>query len=374
MITALADDRRLAIKTLFAAGTHADVRMPPGVEWLQCPHPVPDPRSVTAAKRALAIAANVADGECLVVLLSGGASAMMALPAEGITLDDKQQTIRTMLGEGADIAALNTVRKHLSGIKGGRLAVACRSSVLTLAVSDVIGDDLSLIGSGPGVADASTWHDAWEALQRHGGSRHAVTVREHLARGARGEIPETPKPGTPGMARASARVIGSRPDAIRGARAAAESLGYRVFVLEDAVAGEAREAGHAWFNRVARLVTGSASPVCVISAGETTVRVTGKGVGGRNQEFVLALVDAVAAHPRQLVAASIGTDGIDGPTDAAGALIDRSTAARARSCGLTPAVFLHDNNSYRFFERLDDLIRLGRTDTNVGDIQLLLAH
>ncbi|MBA3271023.1 MAG: DUF4147 domain-containing protein, partial [Acidobacteria bacterium] len=271
------------------------------------------------------------------------------------------------------IHALNTVRKHLSAIKGGRLAAACPGRVITLAVSDVRGDDLSVIGSGPAVADASTWHDASSALDRYGGSVHLPAVCNYIARGMRGELPDSPKPGSDSVARSKARVIASRLDAVRGARSAAESLGYRVFVLDDEVAGEARDAARGWFAAAIRLVAPSSVPVCVVSAGETTVRVTGGGRGGRNQEFTLALADAVADLSRGVVVASVGTDGIDGPTDAAGALVDRSTTSRAQHLGMTPPEFLADNNSYAFFDRLGDLIRFGRTDTNVGDIQLLLA-
>jgi len=374
MVTAFAAHRPLAIKTMFAAGTHADARMPPEIEWLECPHPVPDARSVAAARRALDIAASVEENECLLILLSGGASAVMALPVEGITLQEKQESIQTMLHDGAGIDALNTVRKHLSAIKGGRLGAACRGRTVTLAVSDVIGDDVSVIGSGPGVADPSTWADALAALLQHGGSQHPAAVRDYLARGVRGEIPDTPKPGSPLLARTSAQVIASRPDAVRGAQAAAAAMGYNVIVLEGAVDGEARDAARIWFNRVRPLVEAEGRPMCVISAGETTVHVTGKGRGGRNQEFVLALVDQLAAESRDMVAASLGTDGIDGPTDAAGAVIDGSTASRARALGLSPAAFLGDNDAYRFFAHLGDLIHLGRTDTNVGDVQVLLAH
>ena len=372
MVTALAA-QNLSIKTLFAAGTHTDPRLPSQVEWRECAHPVPDARSVSAATRALEIARSVAEDECLLLLLSGGASAVMALPADGIRLADKQQTIRTMLLAGADIQALNTVRKHLSAIKGGRLAASCRGRVVTLAVSDVIGDDPSVIGSGPGVADPSTWHEAQSALEQYGGSTHLPAVRDYIARGVQGEVPETPKPGSSAVAGAVAHIIASRPDALDGARAMAESLGYRAIVLDDEVRGEARDAAHAWFQQATRHAATATEPICVLSAGETTVHVTGPGRGGRNQEFVLALVEAVAAAPREAFVASVGTDGIDGPTDAAGAMIDRSSAIRARSLGLAPRAFLAANNSYEFFTALGDLIRIGRTDTNVGDVQLFIA-
>jgi hydroxypyruvate reductase len=298
----------------------------------------------------------------------------MALPAAGVTLEDKQRTIRTMLLAGADIQALNTVRKHLSAIKGGRLAAACRGRALTLAVSDVIGDDLSVIGSGPCVADPSTWDDALFALERFGGPRHLPVIHDYVRRGCRGEIEETPKPGSPAVRNGEIRVIASQWDALAGAHAAATSLGYQVFQLEDAVDGESRDAAAGWFEAAATVLDSVKTPVCVISAGETTVQVTGPGSGGRNQEFALALVERIGAVQRETVAASVGTDGIDGPTDAAGAIVDSNSAGRARTLGLSTQAFLEANNSYVFFDRLGDLIRLGRTDTNVGDIQVLLAH
>jgi hydroxypyruvate reductase len=224
------------------------------------------------------------------------------------------------------------------------------------------------------VGDPSTWADVAVALQRYGGDRHSPRVRELVERGARGEVPETPKPGSPALARVEAHVIASRPHAVRGARDAAEGLGYRVFILPDPVLGEAREAALTWWDQVASHVGSHEGPVCVLSAGETTVRVTGRGRGGRNQEFVLALADVAAREKRELVAASVGTDGIDGPTDAAGALVDPTTRARAAAVGLTADECLADNDSYDFFAVLGDLIHLGRTDTNVGDVQVLLVR
>jgi glycerate 2-kinase len=374
MATAIVNQRGLHLDTVVAIGTHRDATLPPHVEWHESAHPIPDGRSVAAAERALEVAAAVAPGECLVLLLSGGASALMALPHQGISLADKQDCVRTMMLAGADIGALNTVRKHLSAIKGGRLAAACRGTTLTLAVSDVVGDDLSVIGSGPGVADATTWADAASALERFGGARHSRAVRALIARGVRGEIEETPKPGDVALARSQAHVIASPRHALHAAGVAAASLGYDVLTLRDAVTGEAREAAAQWLGQVEKQLTpADRQPRCVLAGGETTVHVTGAGRGGRNQEFVLALVDRIAAFSRDIVIASIGTDGIDGPTDAAGALADRSTRERASALGFSPEAFLNDNNAYEFFAVLGDLIHLGRTDTNVGDVQILLA-
>lgn len=363
----------IPLRSIMAIGTHAGPDLPDNVEWHQSAHPFPDERSVAAGRRALEVASRVAPDECLLILLSGGASALMAVPADGLSLEDKQQTVRTMMLAGADIYALNTVRKHLSRVKGGRLAAACAGATLTLAVSDVIGDDLSVIGSGPGVPDASTWRDAASALEQFGGARHLESVREFMRRGLDGQIPDTPKPGDRVAARSEAAVIASQRDAIEAARAAAERAGYRVVVLEAPVRGEARESAPLWYARVGELASAVDGAVCVLSSGETTVRVTGSGRGGRNQEFVLALAETIAHADRELVVASIGTDGIDGPTDAAGALVDRTTQVRAGQHGLTPAAILADNNAYDFFAILGDLIHLGPTDTNVGDVQIFLA-
>jgi hydroxypyruvate reductase len=276
-----------------------------------------------------------------------------------------------MMAAGADIQALNTVRKHLSRVKGGRLAATCAGRTLTLAISDVVGDDLSVIGSGPGVADASMWVDAARALDRCAAG--SASVRALVARGVAGELPETPKPGDAALARVSAYVIGRRVDALAGAQAAAERLGYRTLALRDAVTGEARQIAGAWLARVSALAAGARRPVCVLSGGETTVRVRGTGRGGRNHEFALALARSVARLDGPAVAASAGTDGIDGSTDAAGAIVDSSTLARAAAKALAdPERYLDHNDSAAFFEPLGDTIQTGRTDTNVGDMQILL--
>jgi hydroxypyruvate reductase len=374
MATAIANLPGLRLQTMVAIGTHRMAKLPAIVEWRESAHPIPDDRSVAAAERAIAVAAAVGPEEDLLLALSGGASALMALPIPGITLAAKQECIRTMMLAGADIRALNTVRKHLSPIKGGRLAAACRGRTLTLAVSDVVGDDLSVIGSGPGVADATTWVDAAAALEQFGGARHARAVRDLMARGVRGDIGETPKPADAALARSQAYVIASQRHAVDAAADAATACGYQVVRLREPVTGEARDAARQWFRNVeAVLKQRRGAPLCVLSAGETTVRVTGTGRGGRNQEFVLALVDAIAEGSSDLLLASVGTDGIDGPTDAAGALVDRFTRARASALGVAPEQFLVDNNSYEFFGLLGDLIHLGRTDTNVGDLQILLT-
>lgn len=344
-----------------------------GVPWVQGGHPYATAGSFAGALAALDLAAAVPVDGGLLCLLSGGASALMAAPLDGLALEAKQRAVKHVMTGGADIAALNALRKHLSRVKGGRLAAACRGRVVTLALSDVIGDDLSVIGSGPTVADASTWQDAAVAVERFGGwTGLDPDVRAVLEAGCRGARAETPKPGDPRLARSTAVVIGGRHEAMAGARRAAESRGYRVVVLEAPVRGEAREAAAAWWE-TARAAARAAGGTCaVISSGETTVHVRGRGRGGRNQEFAAALVGRLAAAPGATLAA-IGTDGIDGPTDAAGAIVDAGTAARAAAAGVEAGAALADNDCLPFLDATGDLVRLGPTGTNVGDLQVLLV-
>ena len=372
MAAAFVATPHLAIRQAIAIGTHEHADLPASVEWIEAGHPFPDSRSEAAGQRALAVAERVHSGEALVILLSGGASALMAAPISGISLADKIDTTRLMMASGADIHALNTVRRHLSRVKGGRLAAACVGTTITLAISDVVGDDLHAIGSGPGVPDTTTWADAAAALDRFGGDAHSDRVREVIRAGMAGEVPDTPKAGHPALKRSLARVIGSRVDAMNGARAAALDRGYRPFEITEPVTGEARIAGPAWFDRARKLIGPTARKVCVISSGETTVRVTGKGTGGRNLEFALSLADAISSVPHG-AAASIGTDGIDGTSGVAGGVVDSTTMTRAARAGLAPpGHYLAANDSFAFFAPLDDVVRLGRTDTNVGDLQVLL--
>jgi hydroxypyruvate reductase len=336
-------------------------------------HPIPTTASEEAGRAALALAQSLPADDELLILLSGGSSALMAVPAEGLTLDDKQKTTSALLRAGADIHALNTVRKHLSAIKGGQLAAATRATVTLLAVSDVVGDDLGVIGSGPAVADGSRFADALEILRRYGGERmFPQRVVQRLTKGAAGDVPETPKPGDPRLARTHAEVIGSRRDAMDGATTEASSRGYRVIRIDDAIVGEARRVAASHLRAVLALARGLGRPLCVVSSGETTVHVTGSGRGGRNQEFVLAAAELLNQTGSSIAIASAGTDGVDGPTDAAGAYADATTIDRALAIGMRPDQYLNENNSYPFFEALGDLIHTGPTRTNVGDLQVLL--
>lgn len=374
MLNAFAAGSSARVRSMLAVGPQRPPVLPDGAEWCSGGHPLPTEGSLDGARRALAIARASQPGDVLVVLLSGGGSALMALPAEGLTLGDKQRTAKTLMAQGADIHELNTVRKHLSAVKGGRLAGAAGGAVLTLAVSDVVGDDLSVIASGPTVPDDSTFAQALEVIARRGGAAaYPEAVIQHLQHGAAGRIAETPTTGDASLAQAMARVIGPQRGAIDGARQAAEALGYLVHVVREPVTGEARVSALAHVERVAAVAGTMGRPLCVISSGETTVTVTGEGKGGRNQEFAFAMAKTLGRLGARAVAASIGTDGIDGPTDAAGALVAPDTFSRAHAAGITaPDSYLDRNDTYHFFERLGDLIRTGPTSTNVGDLQVVL--
>jgi hydroxypyruvate reductase len=354
-------------------GTHLPIGLPAPLEWIQSSHPLPDDRSVAAGRRALEVAGRTEEDETLVVLLSGGASALMAVPAGTLTLEDKRTAVNALLKAGADITALNTVRKHLSAVKGGRLAVAARGSTVCLAISDVVGDDLSVIGSGPTVADPSTFRDAWQYVGRFNVEGVLTSAAaNYLRAGLEGRVEETPSPGDRRLSRSVTRVIGGRYNAMNGAAEAARALGYDVAVIDEAIVGDARTMGPVFLERARAVIAGHSRPAAVIASGETTVKVIGKGRGGRNQELALSIAPLLARGAENAAVASIGTDGIDGPTDAAGAYVDSETIARAAEKSLDPDAYLADNNAYAFFQSLNDLIITGPSTTNVGDIQIAL--
>lgn len=348
-----------------------------GLETFAAGHPYPNAASVEAAARALQHASTIRQAgpdDCLLVLLSGGASALLASPADGLSLKDKIDTTSALLRAGVAIDGLNAVRKHLSRIKGGRLAAASPRTI-TLALSDVHGqteDDPAVIGSGPTVADPTTYADALHVITKSG-AVVPVTARAHLERGTRGELEETLKPGDPRLARSTFEVIGNRHTALEAALRAAQDRGYVTHALPAATAGEARHAAQRFLAEAKWLAADGPRPLCVLASGETTVTVRGDGVGGRNQEFALALVPMIGASGRAAACASAGTDGIDGPTDAAGAIVDSSTLERATRAGLDWRGALADNDAYHFFEPLGDLLRWGPTGTNVGDLHVFLV-
>jgi hydroxypyruvate reductase len=362
------------ITEAIASGTPGDGVLDPVVEWVQGSHPLPDDESVRAGMRAREIADGAKrSGEPLLVLISGGASAMLALPAPGVPLADKRAVIDALLLAGADIGQLNCVRKHLSAIKGGQLAAAAAGRSLTLAISDVHlpEDDPATIGSGPTAADPSTAEEAIAVLDQFGIAAPS-SVRSHLAAVRDGRAPETCKSGDPVLGGAVFTVIANRHTAVAGAEAAARRLGYEVHTIETATRGEAQIAGR----RLAELTLAMrprGGPVCVIASGETTVTVTGRGTGGRNQEFVLGAAPVLAASERPVLIASVGTDGIDGPTPASGAVASSTTLARLEGLGIDVADVLARNDAYPALERLGDLIAWGPTLTNVGDVHVVLT-
>jgi hydroxypyruvate reductase len=377
MLRAALDSVKVTPAAAVCVAPHAIANLPSWVDICIGGHPVPTPGSVAAGHRALAMAAACGDEDHFLVLLSGGASALLAAPAGPLTLADKQATTHQLLRAGADIHAVNTVRKHLSRTKGGRLAASCRAATTCLAISDVVGDDPSVIGSGPTVADPTTFADALAVIEQHGGrAAYPPAVVGWLEDGARTGHGESPKPGDASLERVRTVVIASRLDAVRGASAEAARLGYTVTTRHEPVVGEARDAASAHGTWVREAVAGGGSqPVCVVSAGETTVTVTGSGLGGRNQEFALACLPWLGGLGRDVVVASVGTDGIDGPTDAAGAVADSSTTARALAAGLPAAeTFLAANDAYHFFAGLGDLVITGPSGTNVGDVQIVMVN
>lgn len=344
-----------------------------GFEWFDAAHPFPDSESERAARRALTLAAQARrEGADLLVLLSGGASSFLAIPAEDISLEDKRVVTRQLMEAGSDITTLNCVRKHLSAIKGGRLA-AVAGRTLTLAISDVHDppDDPATIGSGPTVPDPSTFGDALRIIA-DAGLLIPPTVREHLERGAAGTRQESPKPGDSRLADSRFLVIANRHTAERGAADDAARRGYGVVVMPQPTRGEAATAGRAFAIEALR-VAGTGRPVCVIGSGETTVTVSGNGHGGRNQEFALGAAEVLADAQSPALLASVGTDGVDGPTDAAGALVGADTVARAAARGASIGDALSNNDAYPLLDALEDIIRWGATLTNVGDLHVLLS-
>jgi hydroxypyruvate reductase len=340
----------------------------------ECGHPVPDENGVRGASEIAQIASQAGRNDLVLCLISGGGSALLPMPAAPITLEEKQAVTKLLLACGASIHEINAVRKHISLIKGGQLArLAHPATVISLLLSDVIGDDLDVIGSGPTAPDFSTFAGVREILERYQvWQRAPSSVRDRIERGIRSEIAETPKQTDPAFRRTQNLVVGSNRLAVDAAVVEARRRGFRAMVLSTFIEGEAREVARVQA-AIAKEILNSGRPLrppaCVISGGETTVTLRGTGLGGRNQELVLAAAIDIAGLDHVLIL-SAGTDGTDGPTDAAGAIADGQTIARSR---FEAKQYLADNNSYRFFEPLGDLIKTGPTNTNVMDITIVLC-
>jgi glycerate 2-kinase len=342
---------------------------------MEAGHPVPDESGEKAAQEILRRVKALSANDLLLVLVSGGGSSLLTLPAEGLAIDDIKTLTKQLLMSGAPIQEMNIVRKHLSALQGGRLAAACRAPVTALVISDVTGDDPTHIASGPCAPDASTYQDALNAISRHS-VQAPQTITAHLMRGAAGEIPETPKPGDRIFNRVENKVIATAHASLQAAAAYLKSQGVQHAILGDSVTGEAREVAKV-YGALAREIrlhgTPWQTPVALISGGECTVTVKGKGRGGRCAEFLLSLaidLDGTA----NIHALACDTDGIDGSENNAGALLTPDALTRAREKNIDAAKLLDDNDGYGFFQALDNLVVTGPTRTNVNDFRVILVN
>lgn len=347
------------------------------IEIVEAGHPLPDQKGYEGAKRIQRLLKESGPKDLVIFLLSGGGSALLPLPANRIDLKEKQEVTQLLLDCGADIKEINTLRKHISRMKGGWLAKwAYPSRVIGFILSDVVGDPLDVIGSGPTVPDPSTFEQALEILKKYDLINEvAPSILRHLQLGKEGKVEETPKPGDAVFEKVTNTLIGSNIVALLAAGEEATSLGLNTLILSSSVEGETREAAR-FHTAIAKEVIRSGNPIprpaCILSGGETTVTIRGKGVGGRNQEFALAGALEISGVEK-VVVLSGGTDGTDGPTDATGAVADNTTVDRWKSMGLDPKSYLNDNNAYPLFERLDDLLITGPTHTNVMDVRIILV-
>jgi hydroxypyruvate reductase len=337
-------------------------------------HPIPDEQGIAGAEEIMRVANEAGESDLVFCVISGGGSALLVSPAEGINLQEKQAVTSELLACGASIEEINTVRKHLSGVKGGQLARACwPATVVTLILSDVVGDPLDVIASGPTVPDTSSFEECLEIVKRYElAGKLPASVMKRIEGGANGTVPETPKEGEEVFERVQNEIVGNSLSAVLSASRKAESLGYTPLILSTRIEGETREVAHvhaAIFREVLTTGLPLKPPACILSGGETTVTLKGQGKGGRNQEFSLAVALHIQGQDR-IFFLSGGTDGTDGPTDAAGAFADGTTIARARSLGLDPGRSLDENDSYPLFHDLGDLLFTGPTNTNVMDLRI----
>ena len=339
-------------------------------------HPIPDLAGVKGTRRMMTIAKKAQEDDLLICLISGGGSSLMPLPRKGVSLKDKQALTEALLKSGASISEVNVVRKHLSAFKGGWLAKAAfPATILSLVLSDVIGDSLASIASGPTVGDPTTFSDAVNVLEKYNlWGQVTPSIRKVLSDGAKGLLDDTPKTFDPIVQNVCNVVVGNNRTACLAALASLKSDGLNAFLVKKPLEGEARVVGEK-LGALARRIASSGKPACrpagIVAGGETTVKVFGRGKGGRNQELALAAALAMG-EVGGCVIASLSTDGVDGPTDAAGAIVDGHTLQRTKRLGLNAEVFLADNDSYNFHERLGDLITTGTTGTNVNDITVIV--
>lgn len=346
------------------------------VQLIEAAHPVPDEAGVQGAKKIIALAKKAGQNDLVICLISGGGSSLLPLPARDLTLEDKQLTTDVMLSCGANIHEINTIRKHLSEIKGGQLAESVfPATLISLIVSDVIGDKLDVIASGPTVPDSSAFSDCISILEKYNLKTQVPNeVISHLLKGTKGEIQETPKKDNSCFETVMQKIIARNSDALRAIENEARKKGFHTYLLSDSIQGEAKD--------VAKYITSLAKtgrikgetikrPACIISGGETTVCLKGNGKGGRNQEMALAAAIELQ-DSSEMYFLSCGTDGNDGPTDATGAIVTHKTFAQAKILKLDPIEYLNNNDSYHFFEQIGGLIKTGPTNTNVMDVQILI--
>ncbi len=344
----------------------------------QAGHPTPNEAGLEGARRIMEMVSGLGERDLVIAVISGGGSALMPLPAEDITLEDKKLATSLLLKCGATINEMNAVRKHISAIKGGQLArAAYPATVISLILSDVVGSPLDTIASGPTAPDPTTFSDAWDVLEKYDlVAQMPGRIVERLRKGIRGEIPETPKPGDPVFDRVHNVIIADNYIAAAAALEEARRQGFNALLLTTFLEGEAREIGKAMAalgKEIALRGIPIRPPACLILGGETTVTVRGKGKGGRNQELALSAAISLEGWEKVTVA-TLATDGTDGPTDAAGAIVDGTTVRRALERGLSPLVFLQENDSYTFFKALGDLIVTGPTNTNVNDLVFIFVE
>lgn len=351
------------------------------VTIVEAGHPIPNEGGIRAADEILSLAARAGKRSLVINLISGGGSALLVAPAEGLSLADIQATTKALLDSGAEIHEINTLRKHLSRIKGGQLAAAIApAQSVSLILSDVVGDDLDAIASGVTVGDSTTFGDAIAIVEKYAiGGLLPESVRTRLQSGAAGQIPDTPKPGDAAMKLANNVLVGTNYEALIAAEEAAAAVGYAPLILTSRLTGEARDAARFLGSIAAEAQLHdrpAPRPCCILSGGETTVTISGTGTGGRNQEMALAFLRQIEQSPERfdtVAFASVATDGTDGPTDAAGAFASVAIAERARAAGLSIHEYLANNDSFRFFEALGELYRTGPTHTNVCDLQIILV-
>ncbi len=348
------------------------------IEIQEAGHPIPDENGVLGTRKMLDLLRECGEKDLIFSLISGGGSALLPQPAGDITLAEKQAMTRMLIECGASIDEINALRKHISSSKGGQMArAAFPAAIVNLMLSDVVGDKMDVIASGPFVPDTSTYGMVAEILRKYRLTDLPSAVERHLRTGVDGRIEETPKEGDPAFDRVYNRIVGSNILALRASRQKAADLGYETLILSSMVEGETKEVARV-HTAVAReiLRTGHpvAPPACVISGGETTVTIRGNGLGGRNQEFCLAAAMELDGLAPQVVMLSGGTDGNDGPTDAAGGIVDSRTLRRAEEAGMKAMEFLENNDAYHFLEKTGDLLMTGPTNTNVMDVRLILVR